>query len=66
MGVTQAAMGGHIFATALLQLGRERGVITILPEDTYLDEVIGRETPLFAMPFIHKMHLLAKTGSGQT
>jgi hypothetical protein len=59
-------MGGHIFATALLQLGRERGVITILPEDTYLDEVIGRETPLFAMPFIHKMHLLAKTGSGQT
>ena len=59
-------MGGHIFATALLQLGRERGVITILPEDTYLDEVIGREPPLFAMPFIHKMHLLAKTGSGQT
>ena len=26
----------------------------------------GKETPLFAMPFIYKMHQFTKTGSGQT
>jgi hypothetical protein len=27
---------------------------------------VRRETPLFAMPFIYKMHHFTKTGSGQT
>jgi hypothetical protein len=26
----------------------------------------GKETPLFAVPFISKMHHFTKTGSGQT
>jgi hypothetical protein len=26
----------------------------------------GKETPLFAMPFIYQMHDFTKTGSGQT
>ena len=34
-------MGGHIFAQAVLKLGREFKIITVLPEDTYADEVIG-------------------------
>ena len=39
--IQSGVMGGHIFATAILQLAREFKIVTILPEDTYVDEVIG-------------------------
>ena len=39
--IQSAALGGQIFARALLQLGRERGVVHLKEEDTYVDEAIA-------------------------
>lgn len=39
--VQSAAMGGQIFARSLLQLGRERGLVTVSADETYMDEVVG-------------------------
>lgn len=39
--IQSAAMGGQIFARSLLQLGRERGLVTIAADETYMDEVVG-------------------------
>ena len=39
--IQSAAMGGQVFARSLLQLGRERGLVMIAADDTYMDEVVG-------------------------
>jgi hypothetical protein len=39
--IQSAAMGGQIFARSLLQLGRERGLVNVEADETYMDEVVG-------------------------
>ena len=39
--IQSAVMGGQIFARSLLQLGRDRGVVTMTADETYMDEVVG-------------------------
>ena len=39
--IQSAAVGGQIFARALLQLGRERGVVHLKEGETYVNEAIA-------------------------
>lgn len=48
--IQSAAMGGQIFARSLLDLGRERGMITLNAEETYMDEVIGWTVAVIGAP----------------
>ena len=61
--VTQAVEGTTIMLVLLTTFILGSTVGTLVKK---LNMEMGKETPLFAMPFIYEMHDFTKTGSGQT
>ncbi len=54
--IQSAAMGGQIFARSLLQLGRERGLVNVSADETYMDEVVGWSVAVIGTYCLHKLN----------